>query len=67
MPDRTRIEELGELTNALEALINLLYIIRQDRHHPTRVLASVEMASVQLDRMTGILWRELDRPPITEN
>jgi len=67
MPDRRRIDELGELGNALEALINLLYIIRQDRHHPARVLELVEMANLQLDRMTGILRRELERPPITEN
>jgi hypothetical protein len=67
MPDHRRIQELGELGNALEALINVLYLIRQDRHKPASVLALVEMAHVQLDRMTGVLQRELDRPPITEN
>jgi hypothetical protein len=67
MPDRRRIDDLGELGNALEALINVLYLIRQDRHNPANVLALVEMAHVQLDRMTRVLQRELDRPPMTEN
>ena len=67
MPDHRRIQELGELGNALEALINVLYLIRQDRHNPARVLTLIETANVQLERITRVLQRELDRPPTIEN
>lgn len=67
MSDDKPIEGLGELGNALEAMVNVLYLIRQDRHNPDRVLALTEMADVQLGRMAQVLQRELDRPPILLN
>ena len=67
MSDNKRIEGLGELGNALEAMVNVLYLIRQDRRHPDRVLVLIEMADVQLGRMALVLQRELDRPPILLN
>jgi hypothetical protein len=64
MLDDKPIEGLGELGNALEAMVNVLYLIRQDRHNPDRVHVLTEMADVQLERMAQVLQRELDRPPI---
>ena len=67
MSDDKPIEGLGELRNALEAVVNVLYLIRQDRHNPNRVLVLTEMADAQLERMTQVLQRELDRPRIAIN
>jgi hypothetical protein len=67
MSDDRRIEGLGELTNALEAMVNVLYLIRQDCHSPDRVLVLTEMADLQLERMARILQGEMDRPPIALN
>ena len=67
MSDDKPIKGLGELRNALEAVVNVLYLIRQDRHNPNRVLVLTEMADVQLERMTQVLQRELDRPRIAIN
>jgi hypothetical protein len=64
MLDDKPIEGLGELGNALEAMVNVLYLIRQDRHNPDRVQVLTEMADAQLERMAQVLQRELDRPPI---
>lgn len=67
MSDDKPIEGLGELGNALEAMVNVLYLIRQDRHNPDQVLVLTEMADVQLQRMAQVLQRELDRPPTLLN
>jgi hypothetical protein len=67
MSDEKRIEGLGELGNALEALVNVVYLIRHDRHDPNRVFALAEMADVQVRRMAQVLRRQLDRPPIALN
>jgi len=53
-----RLEGAAEWANMLEALVNLLYLIRLDRHYPDRVLRWVEMAGVQSERMESILQRE---------
>jgi hypothetical protein len=47
-------EALQELGNALEALVNVLYLIRLDRRDPARVLEWVELAEIQTRRMEGI-------------
>jgi hypothetical protein len=54
MSQDKRIEGLLEFGNALEALVNVLYLIRHDRHHPDRVLELVSMADFQLERMAQI-------------
>ena len=53
-----RRETLQELGNALEALVNVLYLIRLDRRDPARVLEWVEMAEIQTRRMEEILEQE---------
>jgi hypothetical protein len=67
MSDDRRIEGLGELGNALEALVNVVYLIRHDRHDPNRVLVLTEMADAELQRMAQVLQREMDRPPTSLN
>jgi hypothetical protein len=47
MSEEERTEGLGELRNGLEALVNLLYLIREDRKYSARVLQWVEMADVR--------------------
>lgn len=67
MSDDKRIEGSVELGNALEALMNVLYLIRLDRHSPGRVLQWIEMADGQSKRMESILRRErLSLPPTTQ-
>jgi hypothetical protein len=50
-----RIEGAAQLANTLEALMNLLYLIRIDRNYPDKVLQWVEMADGQSKRMESIL------------
>jgi hypothetical protein len=58
-----RIEGLGELRNSLEALVNVLFLIRHDREHPEKVLELVGMADLQLERMAQILRRDSEKNP----
>jgi hypothetical protein len=67
MSNDRQIRGSGELRNALEALVNVVYLIRHDRHDPNRVLVLTEMADAELQRMAQVLQRELDRPPIALN
>lgn len=46
---------LGELKNGLEALVNLLYLIRQEREYPYKVLRWLELADAQTNRMAQVL------------
>jgi hypothetical protein len=50
-----------ELRNSLEALVNVLYLIRIDRKDPARVLEWVEMAEIQTKRAEKVLEEELSR------
>jgi hypothetical protein len=55
MSEEEWIKGLGELKNGLEALVNLLYLIREDRKYPARVLRWVETSDVETKRMAQIL------------
>jgi hypothetical protein len=57
-----RTEGTAELSNSLEAVVNLLYLIRIDRHDPDRVLQWVDMAEGQSKRMESTL--QCERPPL---
>jgi hypothetical protein len=50
-----RIKGSAQLANGLEALMNLLYLIRIDRNYPDKVLQWVEMADGQSKRMESML------------
>jgi hypothetical protein len=60
MSQEERIEGLGELKNGLEALVNLVYLIKEDRAYSDRVLRWVEMADIETGRMAQVLR---ERPP----
>jgi len=53
MSIKNGFESSGEMKNALEALVNVLYLIREDRHQPLRVLEWVEIADAQTERMAN--------------
>jgi hypothetical protein len=55
MSEEKQIEGLGELKNGLEALVNVLYLIREDRKNPDQVLRWDETADVQTERMAQVL------------
>jgi hypothetical protein len=61
MSREKRIEDSVELGNALEALVNVLYLIRADRCDPSKVLQWVRMADAQLNRTAQIHQRESGR------
>jgi hypothetical protein len=44
-----------ELNNALEAAINLIYLIRADRSDPKKVLEWAELADTQLQRIAKVI------------
>lgn len=46
---------VGELKNGLEALVNLLYLIREDREYPYKVLRWVDTADIETERMAQVL------------
>ena len=55
MSDEITIEGLGELKNALEVLVNVLYLIREDCGASDEVLRWVEIANGQTVRMARTL------------
>lgn len=61
MSREKRIEDSVELGNGLEALVNVLYLIRADRGDPSKVLQWVGMANGQLNRMAQVHQRESGR------
>ena len=55
MSDEMQSEELGELKNGLEVLVNILFLIREDRRFPDRVLRWVDIADQQAQRITRVV------------
>jgi hypothetical protein len=43
------------MVNSVEVLVNLAYLMEQDRHNPDKVLRYIRMANVTLRRMTSLL------------
>jgi hypothetical protein len=46
---------LIDMINSVEALVNLAYLIEQNRHNPDDVLRYIRMADVTLKRMTSLI------------
>jgi hypothetical protein len=44
-----------DMVNSVEVLVNLAYLMEQDRHNPDEVLRYIRMANVTLKRMTSLL------------
>jgi hypothetical protein len=51
------VSDSHELGNALEAAINLVYLIRADRSDPNRVREWADLADAQLQRIARIVSR----------
>lgn len=54
-PENGRSIDSHNLSNRLEAVVNLLYLIRQERNYPSKVLGWVELADEQVTQITEIL------------
>jgi hypothetical protein len=46
---------LIEVVNSVEGLVNLAYLIEQNRHNPDDVLQYIRMVDVTLKRMTSLI------------
>jgi hypothetical protein len=46
---------LIDVVNSVEGLVNLAYLIKQNRHNPDDVLRYIEMVDVTLKRMTNLI------------
>jgi hypothetical protein len=49
-----------DMDNALEAAVNLVYLIRADRHDPEKVRQWADLADSQLQRIAKIVSSRLD-------
>jgi hypothetical protein len=54
-PDSVSTVVLIDMVNSVEVLVNLTYLMEQDRHNPDEVLRYIRMANVTLKRMTSLL------------
>jgi len=43
------------MVNSVEVLVNLAYLMEQDRNNPDKVLRYIRMANLTLKRMTSLL------------
>jgi hypothetical protein len=59
MSNQKQTECWGEMKNGLQALVNILFLIGEDRKHPDRMLRWVSMATVQTRRMALLLPESL--------
>jgi DNA-binding FrmR family transcriptional regulator len=46
---------LIDVVNSVEGLVNLAYLIEQNRHNPDDVLRYIRMVDVTLKRMTSLI------------
>jgi hypothetical protein len=46
---------LIDVVNSVEGLVNLAYLIEQNRHNPDDVLQYIRMVDVTLKRMTSLI------------
>ena len=48
-----------ELANPVEAVVNILYLIKEERHDPEKVLQLASMAEAPVERLTNIVRKTL--------
>jgi hypothetical protein len=46
---------LIDVVNSVEGLVNLAYLIEQNRHNPDHVLRYIRMVNITLKRMTSLI------------
>ena len=54
-PNPVSTAVLTDVVNSVEGLVNLAYLIEQNRHNPDDVLRYVRMVDVTLKRMTSLI------------
>ena len=54
-PNSVSTVVLIDVVNSVEGLVNLAYLIEQNRHNPDDVLRYVRMVDVTLKRMTSLV------------
>jgi len=54
-PNSVSIVVLIDVVNSVEGLVNLAYLIEQNRHNPDDVLRYIQMVNVTLKRMTDLI------------
>ncbi|MBB5345101.1 hypothetical protein HDF10_003092 [Edaphobacter lichenicola] len=54
-PNPVSTVALIEVVNSVEGLVNLAYLIEQNRHNPDDVLRYIRMVDVTLKRMTSLI------------
>jgi len=54
-PNSVSTVVLIEVVNSVEGLVNLAYLIEQNRHNPDDVLRYIRMVNVTLRRMTSLI------------
>jgi hypothetical protein len=54
-PNSVSTVVLIDVVNSVEGLVNLAYLIEQNRHNPDDVLRYIQMINVTLKRMTSLI------------
>ena len=54
-PNSVSTVVLVDVVNSVEGLVNLAYLIEQNRHNPDAVLRYIRMVDVILKRMTSLI------------
>ena len=54
-PNSVSTVVLIDVVNSVEGLVNLAYLIEQNRHNPDDVLRYIQMVNVTLKRMTSLI------------
>jgi hypothetical protein len=54
-PNTVSTVVLIDVVNSVEGLVNLAYLIEQNRHNPDDVLRYIRMVDVTLKRMTSLV------------
>jgi hypothetical protein len=55
----TAAQIVSEMANPLEVVVNIVYLIKQERHNPNEVLKLTLLAESQLECLCQIAHREL--------
>jgi hypothetical protein len=54
-PNTVSTVVLIDVVNSVEGLVNLAYLLEQNRHNPDDVLRYIQMVNVTLKRMTSLI------------
>jgi len=52
---------VSELANPVEAMVNILYLIKEERHHPEKVLQLASLADAPIQQLSQLVRRGLSQ------